>query len=110
MRSAISEILWRIRRLWSYRSFHTYLEKRCTNWDLYCRDFPTWERGVRAPYKCIAHYFFERGTGIGRTPMEAARRAIRNLNIRQANFRKQHPEVFPTPEETLELLKDADHG
>jgi hypothetical protein len=45
-----------------------------------CKSYPPGKYPPLFHYHCRAIHFFDQGTGVGRTPREAARRAIRNMD------------------------------
>lgn len=125
----VRDMLWRLKRyvklLLAYRSATAYLTVRTTDWDLCMRDWPTWHYpwgtgpevkcvdgvnrrfthhvAVKTHYLCHAYVFFDSGSGIGHTPMEAARRAIRHMSARTARRVREHPP--PTLKEMAEAME-----
>ena len=75
-----------IGKLWAKRSTISWLEYNCIDWDLICFDWPPakldpyWNG--KTHYICYACWFFCGARAIGRTPREAANRAVKVLHIR----------------------------
>lgn len=58
------------------------------DWSIHYRDFP--RNRVSAHYEVWAIRFFVCAKGIGRSPMEAAKRAVRVLDVRSARFHREN--------------------
>jgi hypothetical protein len=100
----LSDVLWHVRatlrRIHGVFSVFAHLDNNGTDWTIAKLDWPrTWWTGeyykpfpdknghrfrkyvpVRAHYVCRVYMFFERSSGVGRTPQEAARRAVAHMD------------------------------
>lgn len=127
------ELLWRARRFWpwvkSWFSVVSFLNRHAATWRLEKHDWPDYwvidgkTYGASTPYVCRVYgFFFARGTGRGRTPREAAKRAVAHferVSARQyredlANGTRVTWEEFqrllsaPSPEEVLEKRREPE--
>jgi hypothetical protein len=68
-------------KLLSFLFFVNYLNQNSTDWTMRHFEWPVYGEHTKAKFICTAYGLFsQKGVGIGHTPMQAAKRAVRNLN------------------------------
>ena len=104
MAARAGNVLWRLRRflrwLRALTSADRYLDFYCVDWTLEMMDWPPVghqcypKRGTVFHYRARAYHFWHCGTGYGRTAMEAAKRAVTNMNTKGSRMKTPAPVDF----------------
>jgi hypothetical protein len=97
----------KIHCLWFYRFFRTamsytsaeqYLSWNCEDWEIHKSDFGR-GRTCEFRYTVRAYSSFARGTGLGKTALQAAKRAVKQM----LRVRRQMSMVFDGPNAITDL-------